>query len=178
MEPPAAGGRAGVFAGLLQLRQDLLARLVRAAVVEIARRAFDLGGDVLHLREDIRDLLPATQLALAAAREIPVLEQIGVLRRILIKTGRRTVMIGEDQPAGRDERGRAVGQAHGRSAGAVEPGLGDVGAVFLLDQACREVVIGPHAFIGAGRCGGQQGQQGDESSATDSATHEIPFEGH
>ena len=97
-----------LLAGLLELRQGLLAGVVRGAVIESADRRGDLVGDVLHAHQDIRDLRAALQFLFPGAGEEAAAHQVPLTRRVLIQAALRAVVIGEDQSVGRHEGCRAV----------------------------------------------------------------------
>src|SRR5262249_17446303 len=62
------------------------------------------------------------------------------------------MMVGENQAIRAHDRGGATGRKPRRGAThAVEPGLVELQAIFLVDGLKRKIVEGPHAFIGMGR---------------------------
>jgi hypothetical protein len=76
------------------------------------------------------------------------------------EAGLDAVVVREDESVGGDERARAVGQANGRIAYAIEPRLVEPGLQRRIRFLEREAVEGPHAFVGL-RGGTQQyGQRG------------------
>src|SRR5579863_1178458 len=94
---------------------------------------------------------------------------------MLIEAALGTVMVGEDQPLRGDKGGGAVREPDDRSAGAVEPGMIDVRAVFALDELAREVIEGPHAGIGM-RAGSQdEHEERCEEASEEGAAHGSPF---
>ena len=147
LQRPGSGVLALLLAGLLELRQGLLAGVVRRAVIESADRRRDPVGDVFHAHQHVGDLRAALQFLLPGAREEAPAQQVLLAGRVLIQAALRAVVIGEDQSGGRYEGGGAVRQAERGAAHSIQPGGADVGAVLALHQILREVVEGPHAGV-------------------------------
>ena len=156
---------AGVLlAGLLERGDRALAGLVGGALVETAGGSLDLGGHILHADEDIRHLRAAGDLVLAVAGDEAVVEQALLLGGVLGEAAGDAVVVGEDQAVGRHEGRRAAREPHRGLAHAVEPGAVDVDPVLLLHLRGGEVVVGPHAFVGMGGGGEQQGGEEGETA--------------
>jgi hypothetical protein len=66
------------------------------------------------------------------------------------------VVIGEDEPVGRDEAGGSSRNAYAGESQMVEEGLSDDEFIASLDAGCGKCVVEPHAFIGEAGYGTKQ----------------------
>jgi hypothetical protein len=121
---------------------------------------------------DLGLLAGALALLLAPGGDEAVGDEIGLLRRKVLRAFDHAVMVGEDQAIGRNEAGRtAAGQPHGGGAHAIEPFLIGRPAVILLHRRGGKGIERPHAFIGLGR-GGEQERRGKGRGSQENTAHE------
>ena len=134
--------------------------------------AHDTVGDVRDVRQDFGRLAGAFLLFLARSGHPAVLDVVVLGRGQVLHARDDAVVVGQDQAFARDQRGRTALQAHRGVANPVQPGLIDVGAVFLVHRGDGEVVEGPHPLVGLGGRGGrrqdggggaERGQRGGET---------------
>ena len=147
LERATGGLLARVLAGLLELREGLLAGVVRGLVIQALDRRHHLRRDVFRAHEDIRDLGGALQLLITRARQEAGAHQVLLAGGVLVQTRLGTVVVGEDQPLGGYKGSRAVRQADRRGANAIKPGGVNVSAVFLLEKLAWKIMHGPHAGV-------------------------------
>src|SRR5262249_4014041 len=100
------------------------------------------------------------ELVLGLARVEAVGDVVLLRRRQLLGALARAVMVGDDQARRRHEARRAVRRARRRLAHVLEPGGIGGKAVRGLDLVRREAIEGPHALIGEGQGGGEDGEEG------------------
>ena len=134
----------------------------------IEGRAFESGtgpqhpvGHIYDVDQHLGGLSRAALLFLAVGGQEAVFHIVLLGRGQLLHAADDTVPVGQDQALIRHERGRAALDADGGIADPVQPGLVDPGAVFVIHRLDREIVEGPHAFIGAGR--GRRGHHGQKA---------------
>ena len=145
---PGAGGRFGVG---------------RAAL----HRTKHAPGDVLVRHEDVHLEVGALQFVSPRRRVEAVLHEVALGRGELRHLAPADVLVREQQPVGRHEGARAaVSHPRRRQAHVLEPLVGDVEPVLLLDARPRHVVEGPHALVGANDQGGPARQAARITNAT------------
>jgi hypothetical protein len=165
----AAGGCGVGAAGLFQLGDLGIARLGQRLTGQVTEHALHLRRHVGDPGHDLGLLAGALEFKIAAVGDVTVVEIVLRAVRIVEQAARHAVVVGEDQALAGDEARRAsAGQAHRGVLHAVQPGLVGRPAIVSAHLGGREVVEGPHAFVGTGGRGGE-GQRGggQEQAGTD-----------
>ena len=135
------------------------------AIVDAASGRCYLVGHVLHRHQYVGDLRRAFEFLLALAGDETVFDEALFFGGVFGETALDAVVVGEDQAVFRHERGRATGEPYGCGAYSIEPGLVDLHTVLRLHARAREVVVGPHTFVGLRRKV-EQTQGGEQQGVT------------
>ena len=156
-------------------------RLSSVVSVSFRMRAASAGGDgrdrlrdrgrhVFRLHQHGNRFALALDFLGAIRRDEAVGHEIARGRRILGEARLCAVVIGQDQAVRRHERPGAAGlEPDDRSLQFLQPRVVEVDVVFLPDRLAREVVRGPHAFIGQDRSGGGEHRE-DQGNALHGTT--------
>src|SRR5262249_46957199 len=125
---------------------------------QLAGRPLELHGDVLDA-DQLMDLdAGAAALVGVGGGDEAVVQVVALGGGLLLDAVAGAVVVGEEQPARRDEgAGAAVAQTHRGALHALAPGVGGGEAVLGLETLARQVGERPHPFIGVHRSGGQAG---------------------
>ena len=151
------------FAGLLGL---LLGHAGLHGLVDPVR-------DVVHGHECEYLQARHLDLLLPGGRGEAVLHVVVILVAHPLDPPAAHVVVGEHQAVGAHEGTRAAGEAQGRQADMVQPGLIRGPAVLRLDLLRGQVVEGPHALLGAeGGTGQDEGQQG-QGKGSEAGSHGV-----
>ena len=133
--------------------------------------AGDLVGDVLdgHGHEDAR-ARAVPELVGAGLREVAVDHQVALGLRVVLERALHAVVVRDDEPVGRHERGAAAAEGDDRPhrlAGQVREGLRVALEAHLLEAGgeLRDLLGHPHAFVGE-RAGGEEHEDERENEAS------------
>ena len=170
----AVDGIAALASLLLQIGNRPIARAHKVGPRLAAGRGIDRGRHIGDRGEDFCLRARALALVTARRREEAALQIVAAGGGQVLHAARDAVMIGQHQTFRRNERCRAPArEPHGTGAHAVEPCLVDGDAVFLLHRLGREIVEGPHAFVGKRRR--ERGESGDGAEEELGAHGAGPF---
>lgn len=140
------------------LRGPLLEPRERRPALHVARldrrfrvhRGVHRVGHVLHRPQHLELEVGALHLLGARAREEPVAHVVVLRRGHLEELPAGHVVVRQHEPVRRDERSRASAEVHARALYVLEPFGRRREPVLLLELSERQVVEGPHAFVGEG----------------------------
>ncbi len=138
----------------------------------------DLLGDVLDVHDDVQlevggpDLLgPGT--GVEAGLVVVMFWRADFLKRV-----GPDVVVGHDQAVGGDERaGASAVEPNGGELQVLDPGVGGLEAVLLLEPFGGEVVEDPHPLVGLGRRGRAEGRGDRKHEQTSEKLHGVGLRG-
>ena len=123
----------------------------------------------VHLRRHVLDALQHLELharhlqLLRARRRVEPVLDVVLLRRAEPRDGAEAhVMVGEHQAVRRDDRPGCAPEPHRRELQVLEPLVGHLEPILLLDGRLRNVVVGPEPFVGARN--GEERQHGKQNA--------------
>ena len=165
IEGDDVAAEAGFFAGFFfDLGDDLAAGEGGVGTGEGGGNGgVDARGDVFDGLEDVYLEVVALDLVGGGFGVEAVAEVILVLGAHLLERVGADVMVGDDEAVAGDEGGGAAAvEADGGEADVVEPGVGEVEAVFGFDLGAGRGGVEPHAFGGAKGAAGEECGDGYE----------------